>query len=69
MPKHPRGQHRLNCTFINANLRGTCPHYVPGHYGLECRGFDQGTTTFGNLTIYHCRHDPPKCAQVYLPSP
>lgn len=67
MAKHPKGQGRIHCTFLNANLAGTCPHYIPRHYGRQCRAYDQGTTRFGNLTIYHCRHDPPRAEQIHLP--
>lgn len=67
MAKHPKGQRRVHCSFVDANLRGTCPHYKPGHYGYECRGFEQAVTEFGNLTIFHCKHDPPGAEQTHLP--
>lgn len=67
MANHPKGQHRVHCTFADANLRGTCPHYAAGHYGYECRGFEQAITHFGNLTVYHCKHDQPRPEQAHLP--
>jgi len=35
MACRPKGQRRVPCSFHDANLRGTCPHYRPGHYGLS----------------------------------
>jgi len=54
------------CSFTKATLRHKCPHYKPGRAGYECRGFEQGITTVGSTTIYHCKHDPPKAEQLEL---
>lgn len=67
MARHPKGQHRAYCSFTKANLKGTCPYYKPGHYGYECRGFEQAITVFGSQTIYHCKYEPPKPDQTRLP--
>jgi hypothetical protein len=67
MAYHPVGQTRVHCSFAKAKLIHTCPYYKPSHYGIECRAFKPASTTFGNLTIFHCIHDPPKGEQTWLP--
>lgn len=71
MARHPKGQGRIHCTLLNANLAGTCPHYIPRHYGRQCRGFEQAITEIKTaehtIVIGHCKHDPPRAEQIPLP--